>query len=190
MNGNASITSVKTPIAGVLLVASLLLGVLGLIEISSLINFRSHLSYNEGIAFSRMYWTAIAALLGAAFCAISGIKLRRNTRSLFVQLATTASIGMAILGIAFLCIASGNMATHSVRSPLNECINNVRDLEKAKQAWAVRTGATNGTPVNREQIASEFPNGFPVCPDGGRYNLGKVGQPVTCSISSHQIAEQ
>lgn len=71
-------------------------------------------------------------------------------------------------------------------SAANYCINNERKIEAAKENWALRTGVTNGAEVSWSDIAPEFPGGFPNCPDGGKYTLGRVGEEVSCSNPEHR----
>lgn len=70
-------------------------------------------------------------------------------------------------------------------SAINYCINNQRRIEAAKETWAIRTGATNGAAVNWSDIAGDFFLGLPRCPEGGKYSLGRVGEPVSCSNPEH-----
>jgi hypothetical protein len=44
-----------------------------------------------------------------------------------------------------------------------------------------------GETVTMEDLAPFFPNGIPVCPDGGHYSVNRVGSPPSCSISGHSI---
>src|SRR6266480_3970633 len=94
----------------------------------------------------------------------------------------------ALLILATSC--DHNVLVQSVTTPRDICINNVRQIEAAKEDWARRTGATGGTEVTSNSITSFFTNGFPKCPEGGRYEIGRVGEPATCSDPKHQLPHE
>ena len=70
------------------------------------------------------------------------------------------------------------------------CIGNLRLIYAAKQAWALEKNKTD-TDVPTEQDLLPYIKGgvFPVCPSGGIYTIGPVGQPPTCSISGHVLPQ-
>jgi hypothetical protein len=89
------------------------------------------------------------------------------------------------VALGLLALDLKNSGVHSAPSALNECMSNRRSVDRAKERWALRTGASSGTDVAWGTIAGEFPGGFPVCPEGGSYNLGHIGEDVTCSNPQH-----
>jgi hypothetical protein len=68
------------------------------------------------------------------------------------------------------------------------CINNLRMLDAAKEQWALATNKPEGADVV-EKEALQYIKGaaMPVCPQGGRYTLGTIGQLPTCSFPGHQL---
>jgi hypothetical protein len=86
-------------------------------------------------------------------------------------------------------------ATSTASSPAvnqrNACINNLRQIDAAKQEWALEKGKPNGTVVTEADIKPYIkldPNGnIPKCPSGGKYTIGKVGELPTCSIPGHAL---
>ena len=86
-------------------------------------------------------------------------------------------------------------ATATASSPAvnqrNACINNLRQIDAAKQEWALEKGKPNGTVVTEADIKPYIkldPNGnLPKCPSGGKYTIGKVGELPTCSIPGHAL---
>src|SRR6266540_1901806 len=70
------------------------------------------------------------------------------------------------------------------------CINNLRVIQSAKDQWMLENSkATNAVPMwdaIRPYFPSAWTNGGPVCPQGGTYTLGRVGEPPTCSIGGRQ----
>ena len=156
--------SVSTNLCRVAMLASALLAIMALIELSSLMHFGYRLSYPEGIAFSRRQLFAIAASLCAAAC--GGVCLLLNGgRGTFIRIAAKAAICLSLLDLAIWFISPGKLGIHSIRSAVNECANNLRAVEKAKQEWAMSNAVSNGTELRWEQISSAFPKGLPVCPE-------------------------
>src|SRR4051812_30214788 len=74
-------------------------------------------------------------------------------------------------------------------SPLNTCINNLRQIDGAINEWALeKNKTTNDTPTwddIRPYIKLDAKGNFPKCPQNGIYKLGKVGTipQATCSLS-------
>ena len=68
------------------------------------------------------------------------------------------------------------------------CINNLRQIDAAKQLWAADKGrSATDVPAARD-LAPYFKDGnFPVCPDGGIYTINAVGEQPQCSIPSHVL---
>lgn len=74
----------------------------------------------------------------------------------------------------------------------NLCINNLRQIDGAKQQWAFENGKTNGDIVATEADLKSYlgrgPYGkFPQCPSGGEYTIGQLSQPPTCSLGTNTI---
>src|SRR5580692_2661931 len=64
------------------------------------------------------------------------------------------------------------------------CINNLHQIEAAKQKWALENGKTNGAAVTENDIMPYLKGwsqtNFPECPSGGKYTIGKIGENPTC----------
>lgn len=69
------------------------------------------------------------------------------------------------------------------------CINQLRQMESAKEQWALENHAKPGDGVSPRDIASYLNRKakFPSCPQGGTYTLGKVGETPRCSHPSHVL---
>ena|SRR5882724_12858094 len=73
-------------------------------------------------------------------------------------------------------------------SPSNACINNLRQLDGAKQQWALeKRKGTNDVPSVAEISPYVFHQEIPKCPVGGVYTLGPVGENPRCSITGHVL---
>lgn len=70
----------------------------------------------------------------------------------------------------------------------NACINNLRQIDAAKQQWALENGkGANDTPTE-DNLKPYLPGkNFPVCLSGGKYTIGKASEPPTCSIPGHAL---
>jgi tetratricopeptide (TPR) repeat protein len=64
----------------------------------------------------------------------------------------------------------------------NACLNNLRQLDGAKEQWALEHRKNPGDVPTRKEIADFISGGFPVCPAGGTYDLGALGEPPRCSL--------
>jgi hypothetical protein len=75
----------------------------------------------------------------------------------------------------------------------NACINNLRQIDGAKQQWAlekVKVGSDVPTQADIQPYIGHGPNGtWPVCPQGGHYIIGAVNEPPTCSIPGHSLPQ-
>ena len=69
------------------------------------------------------------------------------------------------------------------------CIKNLELIDAAKKQWAAQNGMEKGDLVTLDALSAFFPEGIPVCPDGGHYTLNRVGTPPVCSMPGHSIAD-
>jgi len=73
----------------------------------------------------------------------------------------------------------------------NACINNLRQIDAAKNEWALEKGKSNGTTVTeadlKPYIRLDAQGNLPKCPAGGIYTIGKVGENPTCSVPGHVL---
>jgi hypothetical protein len=92
--------------------------------------------------------------------------------------------------------ASGPAARRDSSSPeeqVKNCIQNLRMIEGAKEQWALENKKTTGASTTGADIAiAAFIRGgmIPVCPGGGAYTLGRVGEAPRCTFeaSGHTLA--
>jgi hypothetical protein len=68
------------------------------------------------------------------------------------------------------------------------CINNLRQIDAAKQQWALEHQKGPDAVPQPLEIAPYLPNAqVPLCPAGGRYSLNAVNRAPTCSIPGHVL---
>ena len=74
-----------------------------------------------------------------------------------------------------------------------ECISNLRQIDAAKNQWALENNKPEGTVVTAQDITPYIKldaNGnIPSCPSGGTYTIGVIGEPPTCSIPGHMLPQ-
>ncbi len=72
----------------------------------------------------------------------------------------------------------------------NSCINNLRQIDGAKQQWALENKQPADALVVAQQIEPYLSGTkLPVCPSGGVYTLGTVSAAPTCSIPGHALPQ-
>jgi hypothetical protein len=109
-----------------------------------------------------------------------------NKRKRFWRWGVFASIAV---GVAVLAI--GVLAPCFVRAkPLaekNACIANLREIDDAKEQWALETRRPAGATLITTEVERYFRHGRPNCPSGGAYDYGKVGEVPRCSTKDHTL---
>ncbi len=72
------------------------------------------------------------------------------------------------------------------------CLNKLRQIDGAKQQWALENNKTSDDTPTWKDLAPYFCRGtsstnfiHPRCPYGGLYFIGKVGEAPSCTIRSH-----
>lgn len=95
-------------------------------------------------------------------------------------------IVVVIIGL-LLAIAMPNFIKTRQLAQSRTCMNNLRQIEAAKQMWGVEKGKT-GTdqPTDADLVG---PNLYlkekPMCPSGGMYFYNQISQAPTCTMPDH-----
>ena len=72
----------------------------------------------------------------------------------------------------------------------NACINHLRQIDGAKQQWALENKKdANAVPAEKEIAAYLKANVIPKCPAGGAYTLNAVGAVPTCTVPGHALPQ-
>ena len=78
----------------------------------------------------------------------------------------------------------------SAVTQLNTCINHLRQIDAAKQQWALENDKTADAIPPAQDLLPYFRGGiFPVCPSGGGYTINAVDVLPTCSIPGHVLPQ-
>ncbi|MDA0323312.1 MAG: hypothetical protein O2923_11440 [Verrucomicrobia bacterium] len=70
----------------------------------------------------------------------------------------------------------------------NACINNLRQIDAAKEQWAMAGNKAEGDVADLEGIAEYIRgNALPLCPQGGDYTVNAIGDDPECSLPAHRL---
>ncbi|MEJ0091029.1 MAG: hypothetical protein WDM80_14955 [Limisphaerales bacterium] len=70
------------------------------------------------------------------------------------------------------------------------CINNLRQIDAAKQQWALEKNKTAEAMPTVQDLAPYFKDGvIPACPSGGTYTLNAAGYLPACSVAGHILPQ-
>jgi regulator of replication initiation timing len=73
---------------------------------------------------------------------------------------------------------------------LNTCINHLRQIDAAKQQWALENSKPDDAVPSALELLPYLKDAiFPMCPSGGAYTINAVGVPPTCSIPGHVLPQ-
>jgi prepilin-type N-terminal cleavage/methylation domain-containing protein len=106
-------------------------------------------------------------------------------------------IVVAIIGL-LAAIAIPNFVKSRTTSQANACINNLRQIDGAKQQWALENKQAAGATVATGNIAPYLGRGtagaMPTCPAAGTYTIGDLATTPVCSLSgatpAHALAAE
>jgi hypothetical protein len=85
-------------------------------------------------------------------------------------------------------VAVPNFVKARQTSQENACINNLRQIDAAKNQWALEKGKKTGDVPTQEDLLP-YLSRWPHCPAGGTYTIGAIGEAPTCSIPGHALPQ-
>ncbi len=92
-------------------------------------------------------------------------------------------IVVAIVGMLAV-IATPYYVRARERSQMQACINNLRQIDNAKDRYALETNLTDGSPVTWLDIVPFFLQPFGGCPAGGNYVVNPVSTEPECTLGA------
>jgi len=95
-------------------------------------------------------------------------------------------IVVAIIGL-LAAIAIPNFVKARQTAQKNACINNLKQIDGAKEQWALEKKKSAGSAAVDAEINDYIKGGAPKCPAGGSYTYNAVDTPPACSIDGHSI---
>jgi competence protein ComGC len=98
-------------------------------------------------------------------------------------------IVLAIIVIPMmLAVAIPNFVKARNTALTNACVNNLREIDTAKQQWALEhKKEPKDIPAESDLVPYLKTSHRPQCPAGGTYNLNSVAEPPTCSNPNHKL---
>jgi hypothetical protein len=122
----------------------------------------------------------------------SRTRIRCSSGSLSGAGMSLAGLIMGYIG-TFLCIV-GLLAAIAIPSFMkarttsqkNACINNLRQIEAAKEQWALENKLSTGADVITIDV-NAYMKTTPVCPVGGLYTYDVIGSDASCSVQGHVL---
>jgi hypothetical protein len=107
------------------------------------------------------------------------------------QGATAVILPAVAVGGLLAAIAIPNFVKARATSQENACINNLRLIDASKQQWALENKKQSTDTPTAADIQPYMGRGakgeMPVCPAGGVYTIGSVGEKPTCSQPGHVL---
>ena len=99
-------------------------------------------------------------------------------------------IVVAIIGL-LLAIALPNWLKTRETTKRELCIENLQQIETAKQLWAIETNAPKDDEPDGEDLVGPdlYLKNMPLCPAGGVYDLLSISELATCSIETHSLPD-
>ena len=186
------------PKTGALAVASLLFGLCGIIPpviFILIVGCAFNFSRLERFLFDRSPFTTVVVVLVSWILAIlCGHLARGNPRRTGSRPGNGAAQAGLVLGYAgpaltFACFVVITLSQPHCGSRKNACINNLRQIDGAKEQWGLANRKTGtATPTWEDLVGSSlYIKASPVCKVGGTYTIGDLNTPPTCTIPQHEL---
>ena len=107
------------------------------------------------------------------------MKKNRNKGFTLVEIM----IVVLIIGI-LMAIAVPNFIQARSTSRKNSCIANLKQIDSAKEQYAMEAKLDTGATVTQANLAPTYIKSFPSCPGGGAYTIDVVGTNPSCSLAA------
>ena len=145
---------------------------------------------------SALFCIGVLFSIPAVICGHIGLsKINKSEEMLTGKRMAIAGLIMGYLGIGIAALAIVLMPMVAIAVPSfvkartvsqqNACINNLRQIESAKEQWAMSAAKNNGAPCVIAEV-NQFVRGgtTPLCPVGGIYTYNPIGTAAQCTITS------
>ena len=112
------------------------------------------------------------------------LKLRRRNGFTLVEIMIVILIIGVLMAIA---VPSFIQARHSARQ--SSCIHNMKEIETAKEQWAMDTKRNNGDSAAFTDLVGPtlYLKSAPSCPSAGTYTVNPIGTVPACDVSGHSL---
>ena len=95
-------------------------------------------------------------------------------------------IVVAIIGL-LAAIAIPNFVKARTTAQKNACINNLRQIDGAKEQWALEKKQAPGAAINQTEVDQYIKGGTPTCPSSGTYTYNAVDTAPACDVAEHVL---
>jgi hypothetical protein len=107
-----------------------------------------------------------------------------NTEQRKVSLLWIFVCVIALVALVTFCVIPRFIRAHaSSGKPM--CFPRLWQIDEAKQQFALENKLSLGDSVDEAAVSAYIKGGFQKCPQGGRYTLGKIGEPPRCDFPLH-----
>jgi hypothetical protein len=133
--------------------------------------------------------------MGSGASAYSATTMINDGKGFRMQGVTSAGGGQMLSSMVVVpvvgmlsAIAIPSFVNARTTSQKNACINNLRQIDGAKEQWAMVNNKRTGDVAPADEISVYIKgSAIPQCPQGGDYTLGAIGEDPTCSIPEHRL---
>ncbi len=109
-------------------------------------------------------------------------RIRARRGFTLVEIMIVTLVLVALLGIAW---PNWMKARELARE--RACVSNLREIETAKEHWAMEQKKSAGDEVALNDLVPAFMKSWPTCPSGGAYDPQPVGIDPTCTEPNHKL---
>jgi hypothetical protein len=131
----------------------------------------------------------LTALLGLILGVVGYRQISRSQGQLGGSGLATAGIAVSSVGIGFflliMAIAIPNFIRARDVSIARRCQRNIRQIDIAKQQWAMEKGVRDLEVTPSWEDISRYMTAQPVCPKHGSYAIMSMGELPTCSVGDN-----
>jgi len=111
--------------------------------------------------------------------------MHMSKKTIIKVVASIVAVVILVMGLCwFVRPPPPSKSSKPPPSASSVCIGHLREIDAAKQQWALENKKTANDVPTWDDIIPYLGRGaqIPRCPQGGTYKIGRVGDPPTCSI--------
>jgi hypothetical protein len=105
-------------------------------------------------------------------------------------MSMASKVMCGVFGVVGILFTAGTMipaTSGRCKAPKSACINNLRQIDGAKEQWQYEQKIPSGAPAVDSEVEDYIKGGRPKCPQGGIYTFGAAGEAPKCSVAGHTL---